>query len=298
MNHYSMIGFPVEVGDSDWAQRTVLDGDELDGGLYYVLRSESGAELWVAGARKTVMAFDPHFASDARCPLLLLGRLNESRYECSFEAVGVCATPQDPEGPERFGPGRDAMAREQLLRVLEATRGAQGRSARMLGRLRREPAQLNELRDWESDDMMPLEVVFDAPDARLQKDLKLPTVADVQLAAFAQDCSWYASEAEFFAWLESEDIVPFRDAFIMHRHIDPSPEMGAVASISGTVLETAEQVNELTGLSFRWARVGVGVGELDLVADPAIEGGEPVVGGVVYGRVWLSGRILAGDAPH
>jgi hypothetical protein len=298
-SHYLMIGFPLEFDDDYWPLRAVGDGEEMavDAGSYRVLRSGSGAELWASVSRRGWM-FEPHFAGGARCPLLLVGRLRgESRFQGSFEAVGASATPQDPEVPERFGFERNAVAREHLLGALDAAGGARARrrSVRVLARLGRGPTMLDELRRYDTDDVATMEVVFDAPDARLHKDLTLPTVADVQLAAFAQDCSWYAGEADFFAWLESQDLEPFRDAFIMHRHIDPSDEMRAVASISATVLDTAEHVNELTGLSFRWARVGTAVGELDVVADVAIESGQPVVGGLVYGRVWLSGRIVAHD---
>jgi hypothetical protein len=297
-----MIGFPLEVGDDYWPLRAVREGDELDvdAGSYRVLRSGSGPELWASVSRRGWI-FDPHFAGGARCPLLLVGRLRgESRFQCSFEAVGTSPTPQDPEVSERFGSERNAAAREHLLRALDAARGGRTRrrSAGVLARLRRGSTLLDELCRCHSDDMATMEVVFDAPDARLHKDLMLPSVAEVQLAAFAQDCSWYASEADFFAWLESEELEPFRDAFIMHRHIDPSDEMRAVASISGTVLDTAKRVNELTGLGFHWARVGTGVGELDVVAEPAIESGQPIVGGLVYGRFWLSGRIVAHDTPR
>ena len=298
-----MIGFPLEFGDDYWPLRAVREGDELDvdAGSYRVLRSGSGAELWASVSRRGSVDFAPHFAGGARCPLLLVGRLRgESRLQGGFEAVGASPTPQDREVPERFGFERNATAREHLLRALDAARGerTRRRSARVLARLGRGPTLLEELRRCNSDDMATMEVVFDAPDARLHKDLTVPTIAEVQLAAFAQDCNWHASEAEFFAWLKSEDLEPFRDAFIMHHHIDPSDEMRAVASISGTVLDTAKRVNELTGLSFHWARVGTGVGELDVVADPAIEGGQPVVGGLVYGRFWLSGRIVAHDTPR
>ena len=297
-----MIGFPLEFGDDYWPLRAVREGDEMDvdGESYRVLRSGSGAELWASVSRRGQVDFEPGFAGGARCPLLLVGRLGgASRLQGGFEAVGASPTPQDPEVPERFGSERNAAAREHLLRALDAARDerTRRRSARVLARLGRGPTLLDQLRRCTSDDMATVEVVFDAPDPRLHKDLTLPTIADVQLAAFAQDCSWYASEADFFAWLQSEGLDPFRDAFIMHRHIDPSDEMRAVASISGTVLDTAKRVNELTGLSFHWARVGTAVGELDVVADPAIEGGQPVVGGLVYGRFWLSGRIVAHETP-
>jgi hypothetical protein len=39
------------------------------------------------------------------------------------------------------------------------------------------------------------------------------------------------------------------------------------------------------------------VGELDIVA-PSATDGQPVVGGLVYGRVWLSGRIVAQHTPN
>jgi len=141
------------------------------------------------------------------------------------------------------------------------------------------------------DDVTPL--VFDVPDALVHLDLRLPAVADVQIAAFAYESEWHPDPAAFRAAQAGED-VPFAEEAFAHLDVfDEGAERSAMAVLSGRVLDTRVRVNELTGLGFRWAAVRTLVGDIDLVADPLVVTGEPAVSGIVIGTFWLSGRIAA-----
>lgn len=86
-------------------------------------------------------------------------------------------------------------------------------------------------------------------------------------------------------------MVPSDQAFAYLDVFDEDLERPAHAMLTGHVVQTGVRVNELTGVGFRWASVVTLIGEIDVVADPAVVAGEPTPGGVVEGTFWLSGRI-------
>jgi hypothetical protein len=143
--------------------------------------------------------------------------------------------------------------------------------------------------DDESRDITPLR--FDVPDARTHATLRLPAVAEMQIAAFAYESSWTQDVAAFNAAQATEDAPFAEQAFAYLDVFDEDPERPADAMLTGRVVETEVRVNELTDVGFRWASVVTLIGEIDVVADPAVVVGEPSAGGVVEGTFWLSGRI-------
>lgn len=63
------------------------------------------------------------------------------------------------------------------------------------------------------------------------------------------------------------------------------------------MLGTSLLINPATGASFHWAKVRTLGGEVDVVADPEVLNGSLVVGGVVNGSFWLSGRLFKPPQP-
>jgi hypothetical protein len=59
------------------------------------------------------------------------------------------------------------------------------------------------------------------------------------------------------------------------------------------VLAADKKINVLTGRAFYWALVETYGGAYDAVIDSSLLSGVPVVGGVITGSFWLSGRIIA-----
>jgi hypothetical protein len=140
-----------------------------------------------------------------------------------------------------------------------------------------------------SGDVTPLR--FDAPDAELHSELQLPALADVQVAAFAQECTWHRDVDAFREAQEREEMPFAEEAFAYLDLFADGPDRSATAILSGRVRDSAVRANELTGSGFQWAVVRTLIGDIDVVADPAVADGTPSAGGVVIGSFWLSGRI-------
>ena len=118
-----------------------------------------------------------------------------------------------------------------------------------------------------------------------------PAIAEVNIAAFAHECTWHL-DMDAFRWAQASEDMPFaEEAFAYLDVFAEGPDRSATAISSGRVRDTAIRVNELTGLDFRWAAVRTLIGDVDVVADPAVVDGEPTAGGIVIGTFWLSGRI-------
>lgn len=135
--------------------------------------------------------------------------------------------------------------------------------------------------------------VFDVPNYQLCNP-RLPTIVQVQLAAFAHSLETFESEA---AYEQSQSEVKFASqSFIPAGLFTPDGEMTeppqAHAIFTGHVLETSLITNPVTDAIFCWARVQTLGGEVDVVADPETLEGTIVKGGVLSGSFWLSGIVL------
>lgn len=136
-------------------------------------------------------------------------------------------------------------------------------------------------------------LVFDTPDYGLHQSLELPAVLDVQIAGFAREMSAFADEVEYYAstsgpHFAAESFVPSGLYQPEGASVDP-PQ--ALAIFTGRVLRTSSLTNPVTGAQFYCAKVRTLGGEVDVVADPLVVDGTLIVGGVVYGWFWLSGRL-------
>jgi hypothetical protein len=137
--------------------------------------------------------------------------------------------------------------------------------------------------------------VFDMPDALLQADLELPAIYTVQMAAFAHHLDGYADEAAYLA--AQEGSVPYAPQSFIPTGLFVAQEgqvPPASAVLTGRVLATNVRLNPVTQKVFYWARVATLGGEVDVVADPEVVVGRLVVGGIVSGAFWLSGRVVGG----
>ena len=136
--------------------------------------------------------------------------------------------------------------------------------------------------------------VFDSPDAACSDGLSLPTEVDVQIAAFAADLALYESDEAFDA-SQTESAKLASEAFIPSGLFSPDGEPTdppkALAIIAGHIQDAQERVNSMTNQSFWWVKVRTFGGVFDVVADPELVTAPVVVGGVLSGSFWLTGRI-------
>ena len=138
--------------------------------------------------------------------------------------------------------------------------------------------------------------VFDTPDAAVHAALPLPAVVDVQVAAFAQNATLYASDADYVAAQQAQGMSFPVQSFIPSGLVSPSgepvspPESHAL--ISGHIVEAEERHNAITGNPFFWALVDTVGGTYDAIIDPSLLDHRPSAGNILSGWFWLSGRIL------
>jgi hypothetical protein len=139
--------------------------------------------------------------------------------------------------------------------------------------------------------------VFDVPDYDTYDWLSLPTIAVVQIAAFAHELQCFENEDEYMAAqgatlkFAEESFVP---SGLFHVRAGTRETAQAQAVISGHVLAATEMTNPVTCQRFYWVKVRTLGGEVDVVADPQVVRGKELCGGVVRGAFWLSGRVIEG----
>jgi hypothetical protein len=140
--------------------------------------------------------------------------------------------------------------------------------------------------------------VFDAPDFRLCDSVKLPSIVEAQIAAFAHELSAFESDEAYYASQPKEPKFA-AESFIPSGLFTPEMEdvepPQAHAILTGRVLNTALRINPVTKSEFLWAKVQTFGGVFDVVADPLIVNGAVVEGGIIHGSFWLSGRLRNTD---
>lgn len=134
---------------------------------------------------------------------------------------------------------------------------------------------------------------FDSPNFDCFSDIRFPSLRTVQLAAFAHRVSVYRDDEEFGArpddlGLAAESFIPIGSFLRAH---EPESRPESKAALSGHILDFREITNPIHNKAFWSMRVQTYGGILDIVADPRVLEGVPVLGGVVHGSFWLSGRI-------
>ena len=137
--------------------------------------------------------------------------------------------------------------------------------------------------------------VFDMPDFLVANHLRLPYRADLQIAAFGQQVDCYDSP-EAHGEAQDGETKFASESFIPAGLFSPDGESTtpptAHAIMAGTVLAAEERVNSWTGTRFYYCQLRSLGGEYDVVLDPSEAGRLPLIGGVVAGTFWLSGRVL------
>jgi hypothetical protein len=137
--------------------------------------------------------------------------------------------------------------------------------------------------------------VFDSPDMGMYENIATPQIVTAQITGFAHEVTAYENEEAFYNSRESEPKFAsesFIPAGLFSPDGDDTTPPEAIAIFTGHVLETNRYTNPQTNIDFVWARVRTLGGEYDVVIDPDILNAEVIVGGIVSGMFWLSGRII------
>lgn len=136
--------------------------------------------------------------------------------------------------------------------------------------------------------------VFSSPDFQAYSALAVPSVATVQIAAFAHEVTMYASEEAYYEAQQGEVTFASRSfipsgtfPLLGEKEGPPQP----FALFTGHVVGSGAEVNELSGSTFHWATVETLGGAYDVVLDPVLLGEVPPVGAILSGSFWLTGRL-------
>ncbi|MEZ4223305.1 MAG: hypothetical protein R3B13_20335 [Polyangiaceae bacterium] len=138
--------------------------------------------------------------------------------------------------------------------------------------------------------------VFDCPDATTYADIDLPGRCTAQVAAFAHEIEFFASEAAFDAsQTEAETRFASKSFFpigLFSEDGEAASPPDATALFTGTVVKAASKTNPMSGNRFHWALVETLGGQFDVVIDPELLAATPEPGGILSGVFWLSGRLV------
>ena len=150
-----------------------------------------------------------------------------------------------------------------------------------------------------SDEAFGCPIVFDVPDFRqYAARLDPPARVRVQLAALPHEMKASPTEEAFHAdqaamvggpGMAAESFIPSGTFEPGGKAIEPPI---AHAVLSGRILAAEQRINPLSGLPFYALTVKTLGGVIDLAVDPTLLPDAPVVGGVIFGSFWLSGRLL------
>ncbi|MCR9142219.1 MAG: hypothetical protein NXI24_08200 [bacterium] len=236
----------------------------VSGGTYLLFEDPSGAELWLQmNAQNECIGANPHFRGTSRRRVRITAPVERHESELDGALHGWANPIEDPNEDPNEDTTEDANE------------------------------DANEDAGAESGDCP---FVFDVPDFFVHAGMVLPRIVDVQLSAFAQDCSYFRDEAEFAAKQDSEprwaskSFVPTGLFNPGEDEPDPDPPE-ALALFAGEIVEVHRQTNQFTGVDFYWLLLETFGGAIDAVADLRYFEEEPRPGGILFGDFWLTGRL-------
>lgn len=139
-------------------------------------------------------------------------------------------------------------------------------------------------------------VIVDIPGFELfRPSVVPPRIVTLQVSCFAHSLDCFRTDEEFLASQEgtSSRGTKFSPEFFIPSGLFGSEGPGqAYATFAGHVQGYALRTNPVSRRRFHHVLARNAAGLFDIVADPALVRQEPVIGGVVRGEFWLSGRVI------
>lgn len=159
-------------------------------------------------------------------------------------------------------------------------------------------------------DSPPLPLVVDMPGfEETVSRTSLPRTVTVQATAFAREITCFPTADAFADWQSRQKEAPDArlESFLFPVLAERQPTsvagslVSAEARITGRVLKAQRRTNPITHQTFIALVVAIpgGSGTIDIAASPQAASGELLVGGLIQGTFWISGRIMpAASAPE
>ncbi|MEI7555824.1 hypothetical protein [Candidatus Chlorohelix sp.] len=138
--------------------------------------------------------------------------------------------------------------------------------------------------------------VVDVPDLDLAYEkLECPGFATLQLAAFAHQLECYRDEETYYNSQSRQRKFAAESFFPTGLFQAPEGEQAtppATAIFAGHIEAVETRTNPDSGYEFLYMSIKTLAMTLDVVADPEMVKGEPILGGVISGSFWISGRVV------
>lgn len=136
--------------------------------------------------------------------------------------------------------------------------------------------------------------VFDVPDYYLLPDIKFPSMATIQLAAFSENISIFEDEKSFSnqegnSQLASNFFIPSGLFAPNGKNMNP-PQSHAL--FAAKIISVEKLLNHATGIEFIHLCADTYGGDIDIVIDVKKLKHLPVPGNVIQGSFWLSGKVI------
>lgn len=143
-------------------------------------------------------------------------------------------------------------------------------------------------------DLFPF--VIDVPNADLYRKIRKNEILIIQVACFAEELFLYDSDEEYDASqggepkFHSEFFIP-SGTFSLSDTEDKEPSANAI--FSGHIKAFEKRKNSIHGLEYYYFTTECQGALFDIAADSEMIHKEPVVGGVLKGSFWMSGKIIS-----
>lgn len=239
----------------------------------------------------TNLGFD--ISEDHEVPALIDKAFSLSRsYEC---AEGIYSVYTDPSAAQLY---IQRNHKQDCIGMNPYFKGSSRRPVKITSAIRRVEGELDgAYRCWASPDntgrgLYPFD--FDVPDFRLIPTVHFPFLCEIQLLGSAHEISYYENEQAFYQSQSGENPFAIK-SFIpvgLFAQGASAPEE-SLALISGIIKSSQFKTNQLMGGKFFAFLVDTLGGEIDIVADPRFFSRAPQPGGIIHGRFWISGRLIA-----
>lgn len=232
----------------------------------------------------------------------LINQIYQQAYPVEVNG-GVYMVFADPSGAELW---LQINEQNQFTGFNPHYRGQSKRRVRLTNEVERPESELDgafyawaePIADSEETESGQYPFVFDLPDAQKYQHIRFPQDIDIQLTAFAQEITVFASEEDFNKSQEDQELKWATQSFIpsglFHPNEQSNPQPSQAYGIfTGIIKEVALKTNAFTQQQFYWLLTDTLGGTIDVVADPQYFDQAPQKNGVIQGQFWLSGDLLS-----
>jgi len=137
-------------------------------------------------------------------------------------------------------------------------------------------------------------MILDVPNLDLYRKIKKDSVISMQISAYTNTLSLFDSKEDYDRSQEENKLQYASECFVPIGMFttDKNAPPEAYAMLSGTIKSFEKRANSISNKAYYYFEVECLGIIFDIVADTEYVSKEPVIGGVLNGEFWLSGKML------